>query len=554
MTNMKEVNFPKPSYEEWKEASIKALKGKPFESLFTKTIEGITIEPLYTMEDLLNTLDGKLDAQANTVREMRSEGAFAIAQAAYADCIDEYISELKNSVSFGNQYLMIDQAGFEWSEEALKKLAGLLNDHPFLIRTADPEILNVFDFIENKEAKGFVLSNEHCQINGFQNVRKVSANIIDAHYKGANAVQELAIALAIASERMEKAADFNQLENQFFAAFSVDTQFFMEIAKLRAFRILWKAFTKAYGIENPKPVKIYAETSLRRFSKLDPYVNLLRAGNEAFTAAIGGADLLTVHPHNIITKPTSQSVRIARNVGLVIREESHVTKIEDPSGGAYYIESLTHDLAKEAWEKFVEIEAMGGYTQYVESGRLEKELEETMTIRLLEVETRKTILVGTNDFADANEEASVETFYKVQRLAEPFEGLRRTMKDAKIKAAILPFGDLKKIKPRIDFATGVLATAGMISNVIEPTSDIEKAKEWLKNSKEDYVIFCATDEDTLNAIPVLLEEKPASIILDVAGKFDTDWHTKGLNGYLYKGQNMIRKLKNIAETLKEVQR
>ncbi|AMW98866.1 methylmalonyl-CoA mutase family protein [Rummeliibacillus stabekisii] len=554
MTNMKEVNFPKPSYEEWKDASIKALKGKPFESLFTKTIEGITIEPLYTMEDLLNTLDGKLDAQANTVREMRSEGAFAIAQSTYADCIDEYISELKNSVLFGNQYLMIDQVSFEWSEEALKKLAGLLNDHPFFIRTADPEILNVFDFIENKEAKGFVLSNEHCQINGFQNVRKVSANIIDAHYKGANAVQELAIALAIASEQMEKVADFNQLENQFFAAFSIDTQFFMEIAKLRAFRILWKAFAKAYGIKNPKPVKIHAETSLRRFSKLDPYVNLLRAGNEAFAAAIGGADLLTVHPHNIITKPTSQSVRIARNVGLVIREESHVTKIEDPSGGAYYIESLTHDLAKEAWEKFVGIEAMGGYTQYVESGRLEKELEETMTKRLLEVETSKTILVGTNDFADANEEASVETFYKVQRLAEPFEGLRRNMKDAKVKAAILPFGDLKKIKPRIDFATGVLATAGMISNVIEPTSDIEKAKEWLKNSKEDYVIFCATDEDTLNAIPVLLEEKPASIILDVAGKFDTDWHTKGLNGYLYKGQNMIRKLKNIAETLKEVQR
>lgn len=94
----------------------------------------------------------------------------------------------------------------------------------------------------------------------------------------------------------------------------------------------------------------------------------------------------------------------------------------------------------------------------------------------------------------------------------------------------------------------------MLSNVIEPTTDIEKAKEWLKNSKEDYVIFCATDEDTLTAIPVLLEEKSASIILDVAGKFDTDWQAKGLNGYLYKGQNMIQKLKNIAETLKEVQR
>src|SRR5690606_15986406 len=135
--------------------------------------------------------------------------------------------------------------------------------------------------------------------------------------------QELAIALAIARKYIGE-NNIESIANKFFVNFAVDTQFFSEIAKLRAIRVLWKAFLSAYEISEDIPLPIVAETSLRSYSKLDVYVNLLRGGNEAFSALIGGADLITVHPHDVLTQPTAQSIRIARNVVLVLKEQSLV--------------------------------------------------------------------------------------------------------------------------------------------------------------------------------------------------------------------------------------
>src|SRR5690606_10264874 len=108
----------------------------------------------------------------------------------------------------------------------------------------------------------------------------------------------------------------------------------MEIAKLRAFRVLWNALAHGYGVENSR-VPVFTETALRTYSSLDPYVNLLRAGNEAFSAVIGGTDVLTVHPHDIVTGPDARSARYARNIQHVTREEPQVQAVLDPAGGSY---------------------------------------------------------------------------------------------------------------------------------------------------------------------------------------------------------------------------
>ena len=142
--------------------------------------------------------------------------------------------------------------------------------------------------------------------------------------------------------------------------FAVDTHFFMEIAKIRAFRVLWQALGTAFGETSVAHIPILSETSLRSYSKLDPYVNLLRAGNEAFSAVLGGADVITVHPHDVLTGTTPASVRYARNVQLVIKEETLVDKVIDPSGGSYFIETLTNELVEKAWDLFLEIDAAGG--------------------------------------------------------------------------------------------------------------------------------------------------------------------------------------------------
>ena len=163
-------------------------------------------------------------------------------------------------------------------------------------------------------------------------MRSVSADTTVYHNEGANAVQELAYALALAAKFAEQEESFEAFSKKFFVSFAIDTQFFTEIAKLRAFKVLWKAFSSAYGVTDHIKIPTVAETSLRSFSKLDVYVNLLRSSNEALSGLIGGADLFTVHPHDVLTKPTDQSVRIARNVSLILREETNVLKVKDPAG------------------------------------------------------------------------------------------------------------------------------------------------------------------------------------------------------------------------------
>lgn len=550
MTNMREVKFQEPTYADWKVAAEVALKGKPFESLLTKTIEGITLEPLYTKETLLDKVDGKLEEQISTIRTMKADGAFGVAQEAFGQTVEELIAQAQDSISRGNEYVAIGKVSFEWTEEALKKLGALLSEHPFRINVADPAVLAVFEYIENKQQHGYVQTNETLHLSEFPNVRTFNANTLDAHYAGATSTQELAIALAKVAQLVQ-ATSFEEAEAKLFTSFAIDTHFFMAVAKIRAFRILWKAFAQAYGVTNPAPVKIVTETSLRSFSKLDAYVNLLRAGNETFAAVIGGADMVTVHPHNILTGPTNQSVRIARNVALVVKEESHVTKVVDPAGGSYFVETLTNELVKDAWAYFLKIQDAGGYN---EAAFIESDLNTSWNERIEKVKKRKTVLVGTNNYADPAEELNTASFVEVNRLAEPFEQLRTLFKEHPVKAEILAFGALKTTKPRTDFVKGILATAGLVPTLLEPTTDIEKAKATLAATTADYVVISATDDDTKEIVEQLLAVKPEKVILDVAGKFDTDWTEKGLNGYVFAGINMYDKLMTVHASMKEVQR
>src|SRR5699024_4684999 len=220
---------------------------------------------------------------------------------------------------------------------------------------------------------------------------------------------------------------FTQFENQFFARFAIDTQFFMEIAKIRAFRVLWQTFANAYGHEKASRVPVYSETSLRSFSKLDPYVNLLRAGNEAFSAVLGGTDILTVHPHNVIAEITPAGIRHARNIQLIIKSETFVDYVIDPAGGSYFIDTLTNEMTEKAWDLFLEIEDKGGYSAYVASGELEKKLKELYDERLLALSKRKDSLIGTNIYANLEDEISEkETLSVPYRLPSTYEQIRKS--------------------------------------------------------------------------------------------------------------------------------
>ncbi|MER1984938.1 MAG: methylmalonyl-CoA mutase family protein [Solibacillus sp.] len=560
-TNMKEIEFPVASYTEWQEQAVKALKGKPFESLFTKTIENITLEPLYTKESLLEKLGDQLEKQVATVRHLTKEATFGVAQQIVGDTADAFIANLEESLARGNDVITIDSAvAFTWDEPVIAKLAALLSENSFKIAVtnANDPLLAVFEGIDaakRADVTGLIVSPSPITLADYPNVRTFAANTVAYHNDGANATQELAIALSLAAKQANEASDFDAFAAKFFVNFAVDTQFFTEIAKLRAFKVLWNAFTAAYGKE-AQAVPVAVETSVRSFSKLDVYVNLLRAGNEAFSAAIGGADLITVHPHDILTKVSDQSVRIARNVLLVTKEESHVLNVLDPAGGSYFVESLTADLVKDAWALFLDIERAGGIDAY----DIATPIAQVHAERIASVEKRKTVLVGTNNYADPTETVPAEEnaqFADVKRLAIPFENLRKEFAANPVKTAILTFGELKNFKARADFVAGVFATAGVVPTQSEAFTSVEEAKAWLNNSDFDYVCVAATDEDTKEIVPALLDGKRATVILDAAGRYKEEadaWTAAGLNGFVFAGQNLVEKLQSVATGAKEVQR
>lgn len=559
-TTMKEIEFQSVSYDQWQQEAVKALKGKPFESLFTKTIENITLQPLYTQDSLIEKLGEQLESQVSTIRSLTKSSGFDVAQQIVGTDEASFFANIDESLARGNQMITINSpASFEWTEQVLGQLAPYLLENSFkiTIQSSDDMLLSVFDKIDETQREnvnGYIVAPVAVELPAYPNVRTFAANTITHHNNGANVVQELAIALAQASQMATEADDFKAFEEKFFVQFAVDTQFFPEIAKIRAFKVLWKAFASAFGNE-ASAVPVVVETSVRSFSKYDVYVNLLRAGNEAFSAAIGGADVITVHPHDCLTAISEQSVRIARNVSLVTKEESLVLNVLDPSGGSYFIESLTADYVKEAWALFLEIEKAGGLSAY----GIDSKIEEVYATRIGQVETRKHSLIGTNIYANPTDEISTDEnaqFAAVKRIAIPFEDLRANFAQTGLKSAILTFGQLKNYKPRADFVQGFFATAGVVAHQTEGFQTIEEAKAWLDTAAYDYVVVAATDDDTKALIPALLEGKKASIVLDAAGKYKEEqdaWLEAGLNGFIFAGQNIVTKLNDVVMSVKGVQ-
>ena len=548
--NMKTTTFGTAGFEQWKEAAVLSLKGKPFDSLITKTVEGIDLQPLYTQESLAQ--------RAQLKRAAKKETGWIVAQQQYATDGQQFVAELKNSIERGNEAIVYDGTkSLHWDESSLAEIVQLMKQYPIFITNMkhDNPFLRVFSLVpevDRSSVNGAISVFGWTKPAGYPYVRTASTDMLNLHHKGADAVTELALVLANAANLASNADDFTNFANDFFVRFAVDTHFFMEISKFRAFRILWQAFSSAYEVAEAPYVPIIATTSLRSYSKLDPYVNVLRAGNETFASVLGGADVITVHPHNIITGPTNSSIRMARNIQLVIKEETHADKVIDPAGGSYFMETLTSDLVDKAWSLFLEIESTGGFETFITSGRLESLLEQ----RRSDVSKGKQSLIGTNVYAELKD-TNFTDWDGIQlegRLAEPFEKLAALQQDCATRIALLTFGELKDYKPRADFVSGFLATGGMHAEWSPAFDGAQQALQWLADEKPDYAIVCATPSITETVMVQLLAERPEKLVLDTAGKYDSalseSWLNAGLNGFIFAGQDKIEKLMAINDKLK----
>lgn len=561
ITKMKSQQFESTNDANWREVAVESLRGLPFENLITQTLEGIEIQPLYTKEQTAKELGERQQKLLNTIRAGKSSGDWTIAQRTYAKIGADFVLETKEALDKGNEAIVYDGTHqVSWAEEDLAELANLAIRYPIYAFNVseDDSFVNVYHLIaeEDRNKVQGAFTGEATLPEGYHLVRTSVADTIEAHLKGADTVTELGLTLAQAAEQAPNYRSFTQFENKFFTRFAIDTQFFMEIAKLRAFRILWQTFAEAYGHEKASRVPIFSETSLRSFSKLDPYVNLLRAGNEAFSAVLGGADLLTVHPHDVIAEITPAGIRHARNVQLVIKNETFVNYVIDPAGGSYFVDTLTNELTEKAWEYFLEIEEKGGYSSYVASGELSKKLEKLYKERLLSLSKRETSFIGTNIYANLEDELTDEETLSVpNRLAEAYEKLRKSFSGNQPKTVLLTFGELKDFKPRADFVAGFLAAGGIEVELSPAFASVDEAKKWIAENEFDYGVVCVHPNEIEAVMEELTEDFPTDLWIDVAGQYEEStekaWLDAGVSGFIYQGQDQLKKFAKIAKRWKE---
>jgi methylmalonyl-CoA mutase len=232
------------------------------------------------------------------------------------------------------------------------------------------------------------------------------------HEAGATAVQELAYTLADGIEyvraALKKGLKVDEFAPRLSFFFGIGMNFFMEVAKLRAARLLWSNIMKGFGAENPESLMLrtHCQTSGVSLTEQDPYNNVVRTALEALAAVLGGTQSLHTNSFDeAIALPTEFSASIARNTQLILQHESQVTRVVDPLGGSFYVEALTHSLARAAQELIDEAEGMGGMTKAVEAGIPKLRIEESAARRQARVDRGEDVIVGVNRFQPEHESA-----------------------------------------------------------------------------------------------------------------------------------------------------
>jgi methylmalonyl-CoA mutase len=263
---------------------------------------------------------------------------------------------------------------------------------------------------------------------------------------GVSAVQELAFTLASAVEYMNemiyRGLKVDDVAKRIKFTFGVGSFYFMEIAKLRAARMLWSKILEAYGVaEENRKMFIHCRTTEFNQTYFDPYVNMLRTTTEAFSAIVGGADSMHTNPFDESFNPADDlSRRIARNTQIILKEESHLDQVIDPAGGSYFVEKLTDDIATSTWKLFQTIEEKGGMLKAIQSGFVQDETDKVAEAKKKDFAKRKSVLVGTNMYANPKEEMmdvkkqDLDVIYK--KRVEYIQKYRITGEDKKHKSIL----------------------------------------------------------------------------------------------------------------------
>lgn len=581
MAEKKETLFDafKPvTTEEWKAKINVDLKGADFDKkLVWRTNEGFNVQPFYRREDLegLPTI-GSLPGEFPYVRGTRDNNNWLIRQQVQGATSEELNKHALHILNKGAESLGISVCHGKEIDLAvvlkdidLKKVEINITCCPGKAVTVAAELVKLIKaagaekefrgsidynpfrrllkhglpFPKDAVAEGKALYETVKEIKGLRCFAVDSEMFNNA---GAYITQELGYALAWGAEWMtmmtEAGLTADEVAGRIKFNMGISSNYFMELAKFRAARMLWAEIVKAYNVadENCKML-VHAVTSKFNQTLYDSHVNLLRSMTETMSAALAGVDSLETLPFDLCYKtPDEFSERIARNQQVLLREESHLNKVVDPAGGSYYIETLTTSIAVQAWKVFNEIEDNGGFGAMVTKGELQAKVNESGLKRHLDVARRKENLLGTNQFPNFTEKAldkvndekccacgchddkpedGAVQWLNFDRAASQFEQLRLDTERSshRPKVFMLTIGNLAMRLARAQFSANFFGCAGyeIIDNIGFNT--VKEGIDAAIEKKADIVVLCSSDDEYAQYAPEAFKELAGRAMFVVAG-------------------------------------
>jgi len=620
-------DFPPTSVEEWRRLVDKDLKGKPFTSLQSALEGGLTLQPLYSQAEAGAAAPPEPPGVTPFLRGTHplglTEGGWLVCQeysepdvAAAAEVIrvdlDRGVSGLWLRLGETQGIQVRDAAGMERllahvslsktpvyleSEDNASSVAALLLQAAERTQTPREALRGCLGV----DPLG-VLARTGALRSGLQAAFAEAAPLVTSTRKGApglrallvstrayadagaTSVHELAWAIATGVEYLrgleragvppEDAARSLQF------SFAVGSQFFPEIAKLRAARLLWsKAVVASGGSPEAQAMVLHARTAAATKTQRDPWVNILRSTSESFAAVIGGADSITTSPFDeAIGLPDEGSRRIARNTQLILRDESSLNRVADPAGGSYYIEQLTLDFARAAWTEFRRIEALGGMTAALVQGDIARVLAETVAARNKAIRTRRLPIVGVSEFPHLEEppvrrtprspEAPASggpaelrmTPLRPVRMAEAFESLRDASDryfaahGHRPRAFMANLGTVAEHTARAMWIANALAAGGIDPLQHHGFADVAQAASLIAASGAQLVVISGPDAMYPEWVPALTAalKQQSGRIVAVAGRpgeHEGAFRAAGVDLFIYAGADLFETLSSLHKQL-----
>lgn len=607
--------FPPISTKEWESLIQQDLKGADYDKkLVWKTMEGFSVRPYYRAEDIDDVKN--ISASPGDFPFLRgtklSTNDWLVRQD-FDACDAQVNANAIDAISRG-----ADAIGFitcedcEPSAEGLSKLVAGIDptqtEINFVSGCRSRKILPVYIEVLKKgkvdltEAKGsfdysplsaFSLNGKFCvdantaaertkeviELGGeLPNFRLLAVRGDIFRNAGASLVQELAFSLAMGAEYLnwltEQGVKPVEVLSKMKFTFAIGSSYFMEIAKFRAARYLWAKVAEAYlpAEIDSTMMCIHAMNSQWNKTVYDPYVNMLRTSTEAMSGVLGGIHSMTVLPFDTpYQKPTIFSERVARNQQLILKEEAYFGKVVDPSAGSYYIEKLTQSIVHHAWELFLKVQTMGGYTEAFTKGFIQNEIKEISQKREANIASRRETVLGTNQYPNFNEVANKKAVTKevVQKaqlqkpadaICEPllqFRGsqaleelrYKTDLASKRPKVFMLTLGNLAFRRARAQFSTNFFACAGfeVVDNI--GFKSVDEGVKAALDAKSDLVVICSSDDEYESLAVEAFEKLNNKAIFLVAGEptCKPTLEAKGI-------KNFISVKSNLLETLSEYQR